>query len=350
MATGSLTNEQVLAAEAKQKKKKNPPGALEVLGGSLNTSLQQALGQLLNPQNLNINLQPFDPGANKALDRAISGAIRPLEQQFRRTILPGIGAEATTTGQYGGSRQGVAEGIAASDFLKQVGDISSQMQNQAYLENLQARTQTRGQDVTALLGNQATGLQQQQNLGMISNLLNASPNAINALLKPAEIMNQIGQSERQMDQAFINEALQRYGFEQRAPLANASDILGLIFGLPLGSQQTNTSGGGQGGGAGNIIAPILTGLIGYGLASGAGGGILTALGGLLGSSREYKENLVSLGTDKKGIKWYQFNYKGLPLFKFVGVLAEELKEILPERVIETDHFTVVDYSGLKLEV
>jgi len=104
---------------------------------------------------------------NPALAAAIQGAIRPLEQQFAERTLPAIRGEATAGGQYGGSRQGIAEGLAARGLTEATGDITADMLSRAYESGL--RTQM-----------QALGL---------------TPTVQTAQLVPADILSQIGGQE-----------------------------------------------------------------------------------------------------------------------------------------------------------
>lgn len=61
---------------------------------------------------------------------AITGAIRPLNEQFSNVIMPAIGSSAQGNGQFGSSRQAIAEALAAQKLGQTSGDISSQLMNQ----------------------------------------------------------------------------------------------------------------------------------------------------------------------------------------------------------------------------
>lgn len=76
-------------------------------------------------------------GGNTRLTQATQGAIDQSTNQFRqmqgdatnnlmRNILPQVGSNAVLAGQYGGSRQGIAEGNAISDFTRQQGQAMTQ--------------------------------------------------------------------------------------------------------------------------------------------------------------------------------------------------------------------------------
>lgn len=50
-----------------------------------------------------------------------------MTQNLQRNVLPGIRSGAIASGQYGGSRQGIAEGNALSDFTKQLNNSNTQI-------------------------------------------------------------------------------------------------------------------------------------------------------------------------------------------------------------------------------
>lgn len=84
-----------------------------------------ALGQLLNPNVL-------DPASNPGFAGALGAAIRPIQRQFTESVLPGIRSSALASGMYGGSRQGIAEGVAGGRFADSIGDVTSRMVSDQY--------------------------------------------------------------------------------------------------------------------------------------------------------------------------------------------------------------------------
>ena len=107
-------------------------------GGALSgftNKLSSASNFLLNDA---INVE-----SNPALSGYIDAAIRPLEEQFTRVIAPGVRHEGIGTGafsSYGGSRQVLAEDLANQGYLRQVGDTTSSILNNAYTQGLDALT------------------------------------------------------------------------------------------------------------------------------------------------------------------------------------------------------------------
>jgi len=72
-------------------------------------------------------------GVNPFYDSARAQALNPIFDQQRAQALQAVGDQAQGYGAYGGSRQGVAEGVA----LGQVGQNQAQLQYQAYIDSLQ---------------------------------------------------------------------------------------------------------------------------------------------------------------------------------------------------------------------
>jgi len=98
-------------------------------------------------------------GANPYLTSSIQAGIdatnagfannqRDITNTLQRQILPGIRSGAIASGQYGSSRQGIAEGNALSDYTKQLTGANTQLglQNSANAIGAQANAFNQGQD------------------------------------------------------------------------------------------------------------------------------------------------------------------------------------------------------------
>lgn len=134
--------------------------------------------------------QNFDPSqANNALNFALQGpmnpyadqlvqqAQRPLIQNFQEQIIPGLRAGSIGTGSFGGSRGGIAEGIAARGLADQMGNISTGIHSNAYNTGMNTMMQGLGfapqiaqynQMPYNLLQNMGSQQQQQQQAQMDS--------------------------------------------------------------------------------------------------------------------------------------------------------------------------------------
>ena len=226
--------------------------AMETAGTTLPSAINRQLGMqdfLLGPV--------MDPATNPALQAATEAAIRPIRENYLETVLPQIRGGAIQAGQLGGSRQGVAQGVAGRDFMRQLGDTAAQFQNIAYGQNLDAATK-------ALL---------------------ASPELIRSTLLPAQVAGGVGDVRQQQEQAFRTEAAQKYVNEQLLPFAAAQDVASLAFGIGGGGATTQATAPvpsvspGSGALGGGTVGAMLGNMF---PAVGAGtGGTLGALAGAL---------------------------------------------------------------------
>lgn len=158
-----------------------------------------AYDTLLNAPNVNNN--PY-------LQQAVQGAIRPMVDQFSESVLPGIRSGAMQTGQYGGSRQGIAEGIAAGKLSRNIGDVSSQMYGNAY----------------------------QQGMDSLSKAMLFGPQMLQLGQYPSQILRGVAQERETAGQANINDQKRLFDYYQNLPNKKLSDYLTQLQGAGYGSK------------------------------------------------------------------------------------------------------------------
>lgn len=230
-------------------------GAADAFAGS------GAAGDLINLGQKTIQGDFLHPESNPYIGSYIDAALRPVKEEFYENTLPQLSSAAISQGAYGGSRDGVLNGIAAGKFTDTLADTTSNILYNNYLQERQ--NQMAGGDLLT----QGMGLQ----------------------LLPGQIYQDIGQQQQQVDQQLIDEA--RY--LTTAPTDYNSQLLSQYASLlqpGLGFGQSSSSGGSGGGIIPGAVGGGLTGgLAGYGLAGATGiaglapwvgGGAL--IGGLLG--------------------------------------------------------------------
>ncbi len=234
-------------------------------------------------QSSNIFSDPgiWNPAANPGLQQAIVAAQRPTWEGLTEQALPAIRSQAISTGPYGGSRQGIAEGLATSRATRNAGDIAAKMANDMYAANLAAvnsrygmnlgastaergqdvtgSTTARGQDVTArgqditgdiaARGQDITGRGQEldylskqygQNQAATYQALNMIPTMQQAWATPAQTYGAAGDAQQQMAQAQLNDEVAAWNYNQTAPYNQARDIMGLLSAMP-GATTTSTA-------------------------------------------------------------------------------------------------------------
>jgi hypothetical protein len=174
--------------------------------------------------------------ADPALQSYIEAAQRPTWQALTEQALPAIRGGAITAGGFGGSRQGIAEGLATGRAAQAAGDIATKMAGDRYATNvgaLQARYATNVQAEQARLELENRARQGDVNAQL--QLLQLTPTVQGAQVAPALTTGAVGDVQQQMEQARINEAIQRSNYSQFAPFLQSKDILSLVQGLPGGS-------------------------------------------------------------------------------------------------------------------
>jgi len=114
-------------------------------------AIRGAYGQMLGPNELTNNkllqdnklmdnplmygnklLGALDFNNNPFFTQGVNAAIRPFTEQLTEQMLPSIRSGAVQTGQYGGSRQALAEGTAIGKASRAIGDTAAQFANNAY--------------------------------------------------------------------------------------------------------------------------------------------------------------------------------------------------------------------------
>lgn len=150
----------------------------------------------------------WNPASNPALQGAVDAAVRPITENFQEKVMPGIRSEGIAAGQqFGGSRRGVAEGIAAREYGRAVGDTASKVVNQNYQTNVDA---------------------QMKALGMIPQLQGAQ-------LAPGLTTSGVGDVQQQQGQKELDADVAGFNYDQMAPFLQSKEIMSLLQGLPGGS-------------------------------------------------------------------------------------------------------------------
>lgn len=139
-------------------------------------------------------------------------------EQFRRNILPGISDASTAAGQFGSSRQGIAEGLAA-------GEVSSGLNSQI--------AQLLQQDVLRQDANRQFATQQAlaEREGDLTRSLQASqlfPQIQQAQLLPLSLQEQLGLSMDQRAQLELEDMIQQQEAPRNAQLQGLQEYQGLL--------------------------------------------------------------------------------------------------------------------------
>lgn len=206
----------------------------------------QSQAHLMNPNIL-------DPNSNPALRATIDAATRPITDQLLHSTLPNIRSGFTGAGQYGGSRQGIAEGLASRSASQAVGDTSAKVATEGYQSGLDAMSRS---------------------LGML-------PSTMGAMTTPALTTSGVGDVRQAQAQALLGEKAGDFNYNQLLPYLVSSDIISAVQGIPGAKTQT-TATGPQGSAISSALGGASLGASLGGLPGAAIGGGLMGLLSMLG--------------------------------------------------------------------
>lgn len=76
--------------------------------------------------------------SNPYLKGAVDAAVRPLSENFQQVVMPSVRGGAISAGGLGNSKAPQAANLAASSYMREVGDTTNKLLNTAYGQNLDA--------------------------------------------------------------------------------------------------------------------------------------------------------------------------------------------------------------------
>ncbi len=228
----------------------------------------------------------YSNGMNPYTGQIVDAALRSSNRQFGENVMPQIASQANMAGQLGGTRQGIAEGVAGANQTQMQKDLIAQLYGQAFDVGSQERLAAlglagQGQQANAgmslnaqqlaeqqrqatmqsglgqsqlvgnlmgqgqQLGNQASGMAGQLTGNMIgtgsgqniqSQVQNTAllPGLNQAVNSNLGIANQAGLQQQSQDQAQRDAAVERWFYEQYAPLNMLSQYQQFVTG-PYGA-------------------------------------------------------------------------------------------------------------------
>ena len=200
-------------------------------------------------------------GAQQLMSPYTQSVVDPANQLMQQQLaqnLHTIGAGANQAGAFGGSRQGVQEGIAQSQAAlgseKYLGDLLNNQWNQATGISRDVALQAGQQGLasnTALANLLQGGYGQNQKLGadiMSSNLsqgLGAAQNLPqsltslqNMMLGQSNALNQAGTLQQQYQQQLLNAAQGAFAQQQAFPYQQLQTLLGAVSGIPYSTSNS----------------------------------------------------------------------------------------------------------------
>lgn len=285
--------------------------------------------------------------SNPAVNNMINAQGSLINDQLQRSWLPQIRTGAINAGQYGGSRQGIAEGLAMGEASKALANSAAQTQLGAYDQAVRQQAMGAG----------------------------AYPGALQMGFTPGSMLQNFGGVLQGQDQAMIAENAARFGWPYTEPWGRMQNYVSSVAGVPLGAAGSSTSKttSDAGGGGSSLLGTGILGLsaansllgntgilAGLGLLGGAGAGAMAGvdagLTAAMGTGFLYGLPLLSDVRVKnfirdaeealplvEAIDIVRFRYNGTDQDR-TGVIAQQLAQIEPSAVIDTggpDHLLAV---------
>lgn len=181
----------------------------------------------------------LSPDSNPALKGYMDAAVKPLYQNLTESTLPAIRNASAAVTPFGGTRQGIAEGLAAGRTAQAAGATTAQIANQGYQGGLDALV---------------------KNLGLL-------PGTIQSQLAPGISTSGVGDIRQALAQAGISEANLREQYPQLLPLLMGQTLTGIGGGI----QPTGTTTTGVASAASPLTQGLGLGIAGLGALGTAGG-------------------------------------------------------------------------------
>jgi hypothetical protein len=274
------------------------PGALSTIGalqdnvGSTNPAFAAAQGGAANvmgftPGQVNpgfLSGTDLSPYMNPFTGQVINSGLQALDMQ-RQQALNQTGAQASSARAFGGSRQGVQEGITNAGAARQAGDLAANLQSQNFLQGQAAAQADLQRNLQGQLANQSAGIQGAGlNLNAANSLGNLAAQGQASFLTGAQGALQGQELIRAYQQQQLDAARGAYGEQQQFPIQQLQLKMAALGMSPYGQTSTSTQPVPQGNGAMQTAGLVSGGLGLLGTLGGAflGGPAGAAAGGALG--------------------------------------------------------------------
>lgn len=302
--------------------------------GGLNQGLSDAMSGTrglmnYNPQSVtagqlaNTDMSAYmNPYTNEVIDRSLSDL-----ERGRQGAISNTQGQATAAGAFGGSRHGVADSLTNREFADSAGSLAANLRNAGWNTALGAAQFDIGNRLGADQFNSQQGLAGANfRLGAASQL--GSQGMAQDANTRANLGTQadLGAQERDINQQNDpQEAYMRF-------LAQLQSLYGINPNSLIQQNQTGqqTTTGTQ------TSSPSGISQIGTALQIGAN---------LFPSDRRLKREIVPVGEDERGNRWYEFEYIwDAPGVKSFGVMADEVPAHAVHR--QPNGFDYVDYGAI----
>jgi hypothetical protein len=360
----------------------------QAYGAMGQTNPSAAISKLLTGQVDNPQLQRMAEAATRTGQRTYRDAVEDSTTALTEEVLPSIGRGAQLAGQFGGSRQGIAEGKALAERERTLGrnarelgiaseDAAAGMFGRAYESAQDRMAGTANAEAARALQVAEANASREQQAGMfnIGTGLEADQFNTQTGLAYDRLNTDVGfqNNDQAMRQAALNASLQQQGagmFGQGLGLEDEQigqllDYLGYPAQWELGLLSPTAGVIGNIGGMGGTRSSTGTrttkqsnpmGMISNGLLAASmlfpptapfAAGLTAGMGPIV-SDLNLKVDIATVAYDARGRRWVDFAYAWAPEERHRGLIAQEALRTDPQAVIEHPAgFLMVDYSKLE---
>jgi hypothetical protein len=140
---------------------------------------------------------------------------REAEKQYQSTVVPQLAAQAAAAGSFGGSRQGILEGMASEANQRLQADIQAKGSAQAYQDAMSNINQQRQREGAAA--------------GQLAQL---APAGFSAQAQELGAIGKVGDAKQQQQQLALDEAYKQYIQEQQFPSESLKEYQSYVQSFP----------------------------------------------------------------------------------------------------------------------
>jgi hypothetical protein len=216
--------------------------------------------QVTAPSFLTGNIQGYmNPYLQEVEQRAGEALNRQLAQTQNQ-----IASQAVQARAFGGSRQGIQEGVAAGEASRAMGDLSARLRSEGFQQAAGLQQADQARAMQASLANQQAGLAGAglglQGAGVLGNL---AQQAQQAGITDVGALGAVGAQRQALEQQQLQDAYARFAEQRDYPTQALNLRLAALGATPYGQTTTQTAPGQQGssllsglGGAGTFLSGL----------------------------------------------------------------------------------------------
>jgi len=174
---------------------------------------------------------------NPYLDQVESNALRNIQGATQLAVNK-IGDQAATSRAFGGSRQGISEGVTIAEGTKQAGDLSAKLRSDAYDRAMQQINADQNRTLQGDLANQSAGMQNaNRQLTAAQTMSGIADQGRKSMSDDITRMLTLGQMQQGQEQRYLDDAQSRFNEARDYPKEQLNILLSALGMSPYGKTQ-----------------------------------------------------------------------------------------------------------------